>query len=438
MTYSPRLTRPRARALLVSLAREAVNAEARLPIADTSSDPIRDAWRARRDHPTDATLRQLSGKLWQRTYKYAPRGSHTQRFGPATAAVLPGAQDDKWTWLIAALAAHGITCTRPQRGQIARTWRDFIAATPPAAPDPNAQPGGPGPVAPGDPNSIDVDDVAPIMVPGGGPCSGMVADLKPLPIEDLRPIWRQRAQSLPPRTPFPLAPALARAFTAQTRPRERVSDDGDLLATTAAPVVACGLREPALALHVRAASSRPALQLYLDVSSSMSDSGGGPMYSAAATVHAIAHAARQAGIARQVIAFELKAMLLADWREPLVPSAYSNGGTNLPNALLQALPMLAARPEHRRIALVLIDGDVGRPQEWVRVRALCRARSIELYAIGIGVNPFKPMGDVSDWDACEFHGRVPWDGAFRLDDVADLSHRASQELISVLGKRVGS
>jgi hypothetical protein len=198
--------------------------------------------------------------------------------------------------------------------------------------------------------------------------------------------------------------------------------------------------------HVKARTSKPALQVYVDVSGSMSGSLSGGVFTgekpaarpAGAAAFAIAHAARSAGIARQVLAFTTEPMMLADWTESLELGSLATGYTSLPNALLSGLPRLASRPEGRRIALVLIDGDCGSPGDWQRILGLSRASGIELYAIGIGVDPFIP--DPTDypkqleWSRSPFGLRIPWTGALRLDDVADLPHRASQELIAVLAR----
>lgn len=227
-----------------------------------------------------------------------------------------------------------------------------------------------------------------------------------------------------------IAPALARAFSANTRPHVRRTEDGDSLHFEAAASVALRMREPMLSTTIRARSSVPALQLYIDRSGSMGDLDGGGvrlMVRAAETASAIAGACRIARVPLQVIGFDDEPAMLADWTEQYDPRAYRTGSTELPKALLTCLPMLGLRHERRRIALVITDGYLGGEDDWRDgIRPLAQSLGVELYGITIG--------GAGAWPAWDPEHSLSWSGAIELSDPSDLAHVAARELAAVIGR----
>lgn len=240
---------------------------------------------------------------------------------------------------------------------------------------------------------------------------------------------------------FPHAPMLARALAAHTRAHEKRAEDGDTLHSDAACALSLRLREPIMARHERARSSVPALQLWVDVSGSMSSKshahkdGKNRQTPAAAAANAIMDACRLAHVPVQCLQFGTSTRCVSDWKERAwaQPLAKDND-TDLPMCLSSGLPLLAQRTERRKLALVLTDGAVGysttqaecgvRGQPLTHWRRYADAHGIELYAIGLGV-------DVP-------HGPDTFHGAIRIDKPEELCSTAARELARVIsrGERV--
>lgn len=126
-----------------------------------------------------------------------------------------------------------------------------------------------------------------------------------------------------------------------------------------------------------------AVQIYVDISGSMSDSGLMP--TACAVCFLLADTLEKLRVPVEVIAFDGDAYIVKQWHEKVqntpIMSLRAHGGTKLPNAQASGMKSLMARRERRKVHFVLTDGDVGWPRgEQFRATAQQQRRTADNYA----------------------------------------------------------
>lgn len=411
-----KLTKKQAHALLRTMSQSLNESEAR---GDDAQKALADAFGAPSGTgtPRDVLTRKLLGRLWRHPnpgtkaiglrayYRHEPAGARWGAIATSNKSTRTQPNiEDAWRGLHDLAQRYGVALYRTAGAQI-------VDAS--GSPAPSAQPAQPG-----------VQNVAEIVQGGAAPAGQGTFASRSSASGKIR-----RAYTEKDRPSFPHAVALQRAFTAHTRAHEKRGEDGETLHRDSMVALSLGLREPMLAHTIRARSSVPAVQLYVDTSGSMGSpvpTGGTRADHAAHAGNAIIEACRNARAPVQGFEFDSDVQYVSDWSDRTWYRPRSGGGTDLPYALSAGLPLFAARPERRKIALVFTDGAVGydtsetSTQPLTHWRRYADAHGIELYAIGLGV-------DVP-------HGPDTFHGSIRLDDPTELCSTAARELARVIGR----
>lgn len=366
--------------------------------------------------------RTFASGLWRAATRLVPS---PQLFDPAAYA-LP--LDDFWTILGKAAETYGVAIVRP--------------GTPTVQAAPGSSANGPAPtglvsaIAQGS-GSSDADGEATELagdVPAAPGCG--VNDSPGEPLYVTQSEYAEAIAATEAADPATLvrSVALSRALRTDTRDHEHAHEDGERLRSDGASAIAAGLtHEPVLAYTVRKRSDVPAVLVLVDWSGSMNWSGvngpnpiqdNGGKRAGAATLHALGDACRHARVPFAAYGFSNSVHPIAPFGGRPVMFGRALGDTNLEAALATVLPILAKRRERRKILLVVTDGqlsdDRGVVAAMAQAAAYARARGVELYGIGLGI-------DLAN--RCE---PAEWRGTMRLDNPADLQHVAARELARVI------